>query len=112
MYKTSSATSVFTAIPFGPSITEFTAWMHYSGRQELKDEIYAKKGLKALNSGIVASETGGWFKKRYHSVEELKGINMPFLGFGSKVMEKLRVKTQTFSFKEINPAFKSGKSVI
>ena len=101
--------SFFAAVPFAPSITEFTVWMNHGGGQELKDEIYAKKGLKALNCGLAASESGGWFKKRYDSVEEFKGLNMRILGLGSKVMEKLGVKTQVVSFKDIHSAFKKGQ---
>ena len=40
--------SVFLAIPFGPSPVEYTAWIRYGGGQELKDEIYEKMNLKAL----------------------------------------------------------------
>ena len=101
--------SFFAAVPFAPSITEFTVWMNHGGGQELKEEIYAKKGLKALNCGLAASESGGWFKKRYDSVEEFKGLNMRILGLGSKVMEKLGVKTQVVSFKDIHSAFKKGQ---
>ena len=68
--------SVFSAIPFGPSITEFKIWMRYGGGQVLKDEIYAKRGIKALTCGFVTTESAGWFKKRFTKVEELKGINM------------------------------------
>ena len=101
--------SFFSAVPFAPSITEFTVWMNHGGGQELKDEIYTKKGLKALNCGLATSESGGWFKKRYDSVEEFKGLNMRILGLGSKVLEKLGVKTQVVSFKDIHSAFKKGQ---
>ena len=101
--------SFFAAVPFAPSITEFTVWMNHGGGQELKDEIYAKKGLTALNCGLAASESGGGCKKRYDSVEEFKGLNMRILGLGSKVMEKLGVKTQVVSFKDIHSAFKKGQ---
>ena len=101
--------SVFSAIPFGPSITEFKIWMRYGGGQVLKDEIYAKRGIKALTCGFVTTESAGWFKKRFTKVEELKGINMRILGLGSKVMQKLGVNTQVVSFKDIKNAFNHGK---
>ena len=103
------ALSIFNGIPFGPSMTEFTAWMRYGGGQELKDEIYAEKGLKALNIGLFPPETGGWFKKRYQRVDALEGIKMRFMGIGAKVMEKLGVKTLTLSFADIKPAFEKGR---
>ena len=101
--------SVFSAIPFGPSITEFKAWMNFGGGQELKNEIYSKRGIKALGCGFTATESGGWFKNHYKSVGELKGINMRIYGLGAKVMQKIGVKTQVVSFKEIKNAFKKGK---
>ena len=39
--------SVFSAIPFGPSITEFKAWMNFGGGQELKNEIANKDDMIA-----------------------------------------------------------------
>ena len=101
--------SVFSAIPFGPSITEFKAWMNFGGGQELKNEIYSKRGIKALGCGFTATESGGWFKNHYKSVGELKGINMRIYGLGSKVMQKIGVKTQVVSFKDIKNEFNKGK---
>ena len=103
------AINFFAGVPFGPGFVEHTAWMRYGGGQELKDEIYAEKGLKALNCALIPPDTGGWFKKRYKSVEELKGIKIRMLGLGAKVMEKLGAKTILLSFADINPAFEKGK---
>ena len=39
------AVSFFTAVPFGPSMGEYHAWMEYGGGNDLKAEIYAEHGL-------------------------------------------------------------------
>ena len=64
---------------------------------------------QAIGCGFTATESGGWFKNHYKSVGELKGINMRIYGLGAKVMQKIGVKTQVVSFKEIKNAFKKGK---
>ena len=97
--------SVFSAIPFGPSPVEYTAWIRYGGGQELKDEIYEKKNLKALQCSVTAPEAGGWFRKRYNSVDELNGVKMRILGLGARVMNKLGVKTQLLSGRDVKSAF-------
>ena len=98
--------SVFSAIPFGPSPVEYTAWIRYGGGQELKDDIYEKMNLKALQCSVSSPEAGGWFRERYKSVNELKGVKMRILGLGAKVMEKIGVKTQLLSGKDVRNAFK------
>ena len=71
LYRTNKipAVNFFGGVPFGPSMIEFTAWMRYGGGQELKDAIYAKQGLKALDCMLFASESGGWFK---NTIRELR----------------------------------------
>ena len=88
------AVSFFSAVPFGPGVLEYTAWMDYGGGQELKDRIYGKHDLMSLKCLIIAPETSGWFRTRIERVEELKGIKMRFFGLGAVVMNKLGGSTQ------------------
>ena len=39
----------FTTVPFGPQVGEYLAWLRYGGGQELKDEIYARHGVRGIN---------------------------------------------------------------
>ena len=50
-----------------------------------------------------ATESGGWFKNRYKSVGELKGINMRIYGLGCKVMEKFGIAIIEAQGQKFNP---------
>src|SRR5687768_15923583 len=39
----------FTTVPFGPQAGEYLAWLKYGGGHTLKDEIYARSGVKGIS---------------------------------------------------------------
>ena len=43
------ALAFFTTVPFGPPVGEFLGWKWFGGGNELRDEIYAKHGLIAID---------------------------------------------------------------
>ena len=102
------AVSFFSAVPFGPGVLEYTAWMDYGGGQEWKDRIYGEHDLMSLKCLIIAPETSGWFRTKINRVEELKGIKMRFFGLGALVMNKLGVSTQLLAGGDIFPALEKG----
>ena len=103
-----SALHFFSAIPFGMSAVETTAWLRYGGGQELWDEIYAERGLKPFYSGNSGTQSAGWFKKPITKVEDLAGLNMRIAGLGGEAMRKLGVNAVLLPPPEIFPAFQSG----
>src|SRR5215207_1667996 len=98
----------FTTVPFGPPIGEFLGWKWFGGGNKLRDEIYAKHGLVAIDSFAIAPETSGWFRNEVKSVAELKGMKMRFFGLGAQVMQKLGVSTQLLAAADIYPALERG----
>ena len=102
------ALSFFTAVPFGPGMGEYHAWMQYGGGNEMKEEIYHEHGLHPINCLSHAPETSGWFKQKINSVDELKGLKMRFFGLGAMVMNKLGVSTQLLAGGDIYPALEKG----
>jgi TRAP-type mannitol/chloroaromatic compound transport system substrate-binding protein len=98
----------FTAVPFGPSFGEFLAWKWFGGGNKLRDEIYAKHGLMAVEAFCIAPETSGWFRKEVKSLKDLKGMKMRFFGLGAQVMQKLGVSTQLLAAADIYPALERG----
>ena len=98
----------FTTVPFGPSIGEFLAWKWNGGGNKLRDEIYAKHGLAAVDVFCIGPETSGWFRKEVKSLAELKGMKMRFFGLGAQVMQKLGVSTQLLAAADIYPALERG----
>ena len=47
----------FGAVPFGPGLIEFSAWMWYGGGQDLKNRIYGEKGIVSIECSMFAPET-------------------------------------------------------
>jgi TRAP-type mannitol/chloroaromatic compound transport system substrate-binding protein len=102
------ALAFFTAVPFGPGMGEFMAWKMFGGGNELRDEIYGKHGIKAIDCFAIGPETSGWFRKEIKNVEELRGIKMRFFGLGARVMQKIGVSTQLLAAGDIYPALERG----
>ena len=102
------AVQFFTTVPFGPQIGEFLGWMWFGGGGDLRDEIYAEHGLKAVYGQCIGPETSGWFKEPIDSLEDLRGMKMRFFGIGALVMQKLGVSTQLLAAADIYPALERG----
>src|SRR5215211_5513665 len=98
----------FTTVPFGPSVGEFLAWKWFGGGNKLRDEIYAKHDLVAVDCFCIGPETSGWFRQEVKSIDELKGLKMRFFGLGAQVMQKLGVSTQLLAAADIYPALERG----
>ncbi len=102
------ALAFFTTVPFGPPVGEFLGWKWFGGGNKLRDEIYAKHGLYAIDCFAIAPETSGWFRTEIKSVKELQGLKMRFFGLGAQVMQKLGVSTQLLAAADIYPALERG----
>jgi TRAP-type mannitol/chloroaromatic compound transport system substrate-binding protein len=102
------ALAFFTTVPFGPGFGEFLAWKWFGGGNKLREEIYAKHGLLAVDCFCIGPETSGWFRSEIKSVEDLKGLKMRFFGLGAQVMQKLGVSTQLLAGADIYPALERG----
>ena len=99
----------FTAIPFGPRLIEYKAWMQHGGGQAIKDKIYKQNGLYSIDCMSVPPESGGWFKKRMKSLKDLKGIRMRvYPGYGAYVFQKFGVKTKQVGLRDIMKEFEKG----
>lgn len=103
-----SALHFFSAVPFGLTAVETTAWLRYGGGQELWDGLYAERGLKPFYSGSSGVQAAGWFKNPVESVDDLAGLNMRIAGLGGEAMRKLGVNAVMLPPPEIFPAFQSG----
>jgi TRAP-type mannitol/chloroaromatic compound transport system substrate-binding protein len=102
------ALAFFTAVPFGPNFGEFHAWLRYGGGSELKNEIYGRHNMYALDCNTIGPETSGWFREKVESLEDLRGLKMRFFGLGAQVMQKLGVSTQLLAGADIYPALERG----
>jgi TRAP-type mannitol/chloroaromatic compound transport system substrate-binding protein len=103
-----SAFNMFSAVPFGPGIGEYMAWMYRGGGLQMARAMFHESGVHNIPCIIIPPEASGWFRKEIKSTADLKGLRMRFFGLGAKVMQKLGVETQQLPPGEILAAMKSG----
>jgi TRAP-type mannitol/chloroaromatic compound transport system substrate-binding protein len=98
----------FSAVPFGLTATETTAWMDYGGGQELWDKILDQFGLKGFHGGSTGVQMGGWFNKEITNVGAVKGLKMRIPGLGGEALKKLGMTVVNLPGGEIFAALQSG----
>ncbi len=87
--KKHPAFGYFTASPFGLTYSEFNAWIHFGGGQELWDKLTDDYGTQSFIAGNTGVQMGGWFNKKIESANDLKGLKMRMPGLGGQVIGKL-----------------------
>ncbi|MEM7301637.1 MAG: TRAP transporter substrate-binding protein [Pseudomonadota bacterium] len=100
--------ALFSAVPFGPSASEYAAWLLHGDGEKLMQKVYAKHNIHSIICGVIAPEASGWFREPLNSIDDLKGKKMRFFGLGAKVMQKLGVDTQLLGAADIYPALERG----
>jgi TRAP-type mannitol/chloroaromatic compound transport system substrate-binding protein len=103
-----TAFNMFSAVPFGPGMGEYMAWMYYGGGLDMAREMFARHNLHNIPCAIIPPEASGWFRKEIRTINDLKGLRMRFFGLGAKVMERLGVSTQQLPPGEIYAALQAG----
>lgn len=98
----------FTAVPFGMTANELTAWMYHGGGQELWDELSARFNLKGFLSANTGVQMGGWFNKKIESLEDLKGLKIRMPGLGGEVMRKLGAAAVSLPGPDIYQSLQTG----
>jgi TRAP-type mannitol/chloroaromatic compound transport system substrate-binding protein len=104
-----SAFTMFSAIPFGPTVNEYLAWMYHGGGLGLARTMFKSLGLHNIPCGLISPEASGWFSKEINSIHDLKGLRMRFFGLGARVMEKFGATTMQLPPADIGPAFERNE---
>jgi TRAP-type mannitol/chloroaromatic compound transport system substrate-binding protein len=102
------ALALFSAVPFGPDVREYLAWVYDGGGSELLDALYGRYGIKSLICGVGAPEAAGWFRQEINSPSDLDGLRMRSMGLGAKVLERLGVSVQPLTGGNIYAAMAKG----
>jgi TRAP-type mannitol/chloroaromatic compound transport system substrate-binding protein len=104
-----SAFNMFSTVPFGPSVSEYLAWMYHGGGLQLARELFHQHGVHNIPCAIIPPEASGWFKREIRTLDDLKGLRMRFFGLGARVMEKLGVTTRQLPPGDISRAFEADE---
>lgn len=104
-----SAFALFGAVPFGPTATEFLAWLFNGGGKELQQELYGQYGIVSIPCGLSAARAGGWFRKELKSPEDFKNLRIRSGGLPARVLGKLGADVQMLAGGEIFLQLQNGK---
>jgi TRAP-type mannitol/chloroaromatic compound transport system substrate-binding protein len=97
-----------TAVPFGMTSRQQTAWMMHGNGMKLMRELFAEYNIVNFLGGNTGTQMGGWFRKEIKTVEDLKGLKFRVGGFAGRVMTKLGTVPQQISGGDIYPALEKG----
>ncbi len=97
-----------TAVPFGLTARQQTAWIDQGGGRQLMREFFAEYGIVNFMGGNTGCQMGGWFRKEVNTPQDMNGLKMRVGGFAGRVMQKLGVVPQQIAGGDIYPALEKG----
>lgn len=103
-----SAFNMFSAVPFGPGVGEYMAWMYHGGGLEMARELFGQHDLYNLPCALIAPEASGWFRREIHTIDDFQGLRMRFFGLGARVMARLGAETQQLPPGDVLAALEVG----
>lgn len=104
----SAGFNFFTAVPMGMTAVELMGWIDWGGGQDLWHQLSARSNIIAFQAGNTGHQTGGWFKFKLTSLEDLKGLRMRMPGLGGRVLSELGGTSVLLPGGEIYQALQSG----
>jgi TRAP-type mannitol/chloroaromatic compound transport system substrate-binding protein len=108
-YFGKDATFAFdTAVPFGLTARQQTAWIDQGGGRQLLRDFFADYGVVNFMGGNTGCQMGGWFRREVKTPQDLHGLKMRVGGFAGRVMQKLGVVPQQIAGGDIYPALEKG----
>ncbi len=82
----SEAFAFFTTFPWGMTVNEMDAWIHFGQGQVLWDELYRPFGVRAFAAGNTDPNMFGWLKQELQSVDDLDGLKFRATGIQGRVL--------------------------
>ncbi len=98
----------FTAVPYGFTADEASAWMHYGGGLELWRKAYAPFNLIPMAGGNSGVQMAGWFNREINSIEDLQGLKMRIPGLGGEVFTRAGGVAVTMPGGELYTSLQTG----
>ena len=104
----SQALAFDTAVPFGLTSRQQSAWLFEGGGLELMRRVFADFNIINFPMGNTGAQMGGWFRREVHTAADLSGLKMRIPGLGGQVMDRLGVAVQNIQAGEIYSALERG----
>jgi len=97
-----------TAVPFGLTSRQQTAWMDQGGGRELMREFFKDYGVINFMGGNTGTQMGGWYRKPIKTLADIKGLKIRIAGFAGRVIERMGGVPQQIAGADVYPALEKG----
>ena len=96
------------AIPFGLNSRQMSAWQLEGNGLKLLREFYAQHQIVNFPMGNTGVQMGGWFRREFDALEDLRGLRMQIGGLGARVLQALGGQPQQLPVAEMTAALEHG----
>ncbi len=96
------------AIPFGLNSRQMNAWQLEGNGLKLLREFYAQHQIVNFPMGNTGVQMGGWFRREFDGLEDLRGLRMQIGGLGARVLQALGGQSQQLPVGEMVAALEHG----
>lgn len=103
-----AAYAFFTAVPFGMTAQNLTAWYNKGQGQALHDSLGKIYGLKSFLAGHTGAQAGGWFRQEITAPEDFQDLVMRLPGLGAATLAQMGALAKTLPLAETRAALASG----
>ena len=97
-----------TAMPFGLTSRQQTAWFDAGGGRELMREFFRGYGVVNFLGGNTGVQMGGWYRKPVKTLDDMKGMKIRIAGMAGRVMERMGAVPQQIAGADVYPALEKG----
>ncbi len=97
-----------TAMPFGLTSRQQTAWFDAGGGRELMREFFRGYGVINFLGGNTGTQMGGWYRKPVKTLDDVKGMKIRIAGMAGRVMERMGAVPQQIAGADVYPALEKG----
>ena len=97
-----------TAMPFGLTSRQQTAWYEAGGGRELMREFFRGYGVVNFLGGNTGTQMGGWYRKPVKTLDDIKGMKIRIAGMAGRVMERMGAVPQQIAGADVYPALEKG----
>lgn len=87
-----SALNLFSSVPFGPGMNEFSAWYASGGGREAFAGIAKGLSMHALACGVAPGMAAGWFRVPVTSARSFLHLRIAAQGLGARVLARAGAK--------------------
>ncbi|WP_431281341.1 TRAP transporter substrate-binding protein [Humitalea sp. 24SJ18S-53] len=98
----------FTAIPFGLTMRQMTAWLRHGGGNQLAANFFRDYNIHGIPAGDTGAQMGGWFRNEIRSQADLQGLKFRIAGFAGQVMQRLGAVPTQVAAADIYPSLERG----